>query len=43
MGKLPIREIKGEVFAYESEIPEKVKQAFEVFFNKKNIKAKLII
>jgi RNA-binding protein len=38
MEKLPIREISGEVFAYESEYPEKVQQAFETFFPKKAIK-----
>jgi len=38
MEKIPIREISGEVFAYESEYPEKVQQAFETFFPKKAIK-----
>lgn len=38
MEKLPVREITGEVFAYESEFPEKVRKAFEVFFPKKEIK-----
>lgn len=37
MEKMPIREISGEVFAYESEYPEKVQQAFETFFPKKVI------
>ncbi|MDD5181598.1 MAG: RNA-binding domain-containing protein [Candidatus Nanoarchaeia archaeon] len=37
MEKLPVREISGEVFAYESEYPEKVQQAFETFFPKKAI------
>jgi len=37
MEKMPIREISGEVFAYESEYPENVMQAFETFFPKKAI------
>lgn len=37
MEKLPVREITGEVFAYESEYPERVQQAFETFFPKKSI------
>lgn len=38
MEKMPVREISGEVFAYESEYPEKVQQAFEIFFPKKAIR-----
>jgi hypothetical protein len=37
MEPIAVRKVSGEVFVYESEVPDKVVKAFEAFFPKKSI------